>query len=266
MSATASRRGILAGSAAALLAPAMAPIADAVASGASEAEARLLALRLAALQAFDAHGASVTLFNRADEAGDDEAAALHDEQADAAWDAREAALFAMAEIPASSLAGLAAKADFAHLAVSQGASVAELRLMRSVAADTARVFDNAAPPSSSSCGATRLDEDENGRHTVTPPSDRLARLLADLSLDNGTLSAPPETWAQIGERGDRRVAMACAAAAIPARTAGDLHAKTRALRTELAAVHGGPPDRLATVSEHLAWSVAADVLAGRGAA
>lgn len=144
MSATSSRRAIIAGGAAGLIAAAAVPVAGAAAVGPKDAEARLIELRTAAIEARTAQDAAVLLFNRAEEAGDEAAAVLHTEAVEAAWDAREAALFAMAEIPAVSLVGLAAKADFAHFIASVGASEAELRLMQSLAADTARLLGGAA--------------------------------------------------------------------------------------------------------------------------
>ena len=145
MSAASSRRAILAGSAAAVLAPVVAPIGTASAAPAVAPDARLLELRIAALDATAAHEAAVMRFNRADAAGDGAAAELHDEAVDAAWDAREAALFAMAEIPAVSIAGFAAKAAFAHQIVRDGASDAEREIMRSLAADAAVVLGGAPP-------------------------------------------------------------------------------------------------------------------------
>lgn len=221
MSSPASRRGLLAGSAAALLAPAVAPIAGAAVAGAEDAEARLLALRIAARQAFDAHEAAVIAFNRADEAGDEAAAALLDERVEAAWDAREAALYAMAEIPASSLAGLAAKADFAHSIASVGASDAELDLMRSLAADTARVLgDQAAPPAAAppdaellgACGAyaaaiARVNACDDDIDPETSPL--WAALMAVEARADAAL--PPRTLA-----GLRAMAELCHAMAEPA--------------------------------------------------
>ena len=139
MSAASSRRAILAGSAAAVLAPVVAPIGTASAAPAVAPDSRLLELRIAVLDATAAHEAAVMRFNRAD------AAELHDEAVDAAWDAREAALFAMAEIPAVSIAGFAAKAAFAHQIICDGASDAERELMRSLAADAAVVLGGAPP-------------------------------------------------------------------------------------------------------------------------
>jgi hypothetical protein len=214
MTGTASRRRVLAGTAAALIAPAAVP--NAAASLADEAEARLVALRLAARPAFDAHEAAVILFNRADEAGDAAAAAQLDEQVEAAWDAREAVLLAMAEIPASSLVGLAAKADFAHAVASVGASDAELELLRSLAADTARVLGDRAPPSAAACPDAEL----------VAACDAYAEAMQRFNDEGGHLE--PEVcplWRAVDAARDR------ALAAPPPRSLAGIRAKAELCRT-----------------------------------
>jgi len=91
----------------------------------------------------DAVGRSVD----AGDAGDAAGMAAAEADADRAWAAYQAALFAMARIPAEDLAGLAAKASFARQVVEDGASPAEAAVMASLCDDAARFL--AAVPAGS---------------------------------------------------------------------------------------------------------------------
>lgn len=156
MSGGASRRRVLTSSAAVLLAPAVAPAAVAAPAPGGDPDSRLLELRIVVHEASARYEALLTLWGRAHDAGDDEAAALHDERARDAWDAREAGLFALAEVPATSLLGLAAKAEFAHGIEDSDGTEAELQLMRSLSADAARILGGAASAPPAPCPDAEL--------------------------------------------------------------------------------------------------------------
>jgi len=146
------RRRLLATAPAALLLPAPGPALPAAPPPAAEplpeTDARIFALRSAALAALDAHAATHARFASAeaarDRAGQAEALAAGDEH----WSDYEDALLDMAELPAAGLVGLAAKmsATLAFADEEGGQNLAEFALLASAAEDAARLLDGLALP------------------------------------------------------------------------------------------------------------------------
>ncbi|NKE43436.1 hypothetical protein HB662_01510 [Roseomonas frigidaquae] len=197
------------------------------------ADRELLRLREVAVAASAADAEAAERFGAAELAADRAAEAEAQEAQSAAWEAYASALFDMAEIPAASFAGVAAKAS-APVAFRDGCggmARAEFLLLTSAAEDGARLLANLALPGSQVVPAASPDT------TLLRLVDRWASLTAELQglgeAEDGLPIGDPRGKAVIAEMnrlGVRRRLVLRAIADTPAATRRGRAAKAEILR------------------------------------